>query len=127
MAAGELRVAGDHPAEHDLRDLVLRAQRPLLRRSVLPRKGRGEPVAAARDAAGDRPAPSGVTVAVFNADTVPPAVSISSPANAATVHGAVSVVAAASDNQGLSGVQFMVDGALVGSELNAPPYTMTWD
>jgi len=39
----------------------------------------------------------------------------------------VSVVAAASDNQGVAGVQFMIDGALVFSELNAPPYTMTWD
>src|SRR5262249_29618256 len=53
--------------------------------------------------------------------------SISSRVNSATVHGAVTVVAAASDNQGIAGVQFMIDGALVGSELNAPPYSMTWD
>ncbi|MBW8866095.1 MAG: DUF4082 domain-containing protein, partial [Acidobacteria bacterium] len=95
--------------------------------STLTANGTHTLTAVARDAAGNLTTSAGVTVAVFNADTVPPAVSISSPANSATVHGAVSVVAAASDNQGLSGVQFMVDGALVGSELNAPPYTMTWD
>src|SRR5262249_46463755 len=83
--------------------------------------------AVARDAAGNLTTSAPVTVTVFNADTVPPSVSISSPANSATVNGVVSVIAAASDNQGVAGVQFLVDGALVGSELNAPPYSMAWD
>ena len=95
--------------------------------STLTANGTHTLTAVARDAAGNLTTSAGVTVSVFNADTVPPSVSISSPVDAATVHGAVSVVAAASDNQGVAGVQFMVDGSLVGSELNAPPYTMTWD
>jgi hypothetical protein len=95
--------------------------------STLTANGTHTLTAVARDAAGNLTTSAGVTVSVFNADTVPPSVSISAPANSATVHGTVSVVAAASDNQGVAGVQFMVDGALVGSELNAPPYTMTWD
>jgi uncharacterized protein DUF4082/Big-like domain-containing protein len=95
--------------------------------STLTANGTHTLTAVARDAAGNVTTSAGVTVTVFNADTVPPAVSISSPINSATVHGAVTVTAAASDNQGVAGVQFMVDGALVGTELNAPPYAMTWD
>ncbi|HXI30782.1 MAG TPA: N,N-dimethylformamidase beta subunit family domain-containing protein, partial [Vicinamibacterales bacterium] len=95
--------------------------------STLTANGSHTLTAVARDAAGNLTTSAPVTVSVFNADTVPPAVSITSPANSATVHGSVTVVAAASDNQGVSGVQFMVDGVLVGSELNAPPYSMTWD
>src|SRR4029077_21199343 len=41
--------------------------------------------AVARDAAGNLTTSASVTVSVFNADTVPPAVSIRSPANSATV------------------------------------------
>ena len=95
--------------------------------STLTANGTHTLTAVARDAAGNLTTSAGVTVSVFNADTVPPSASINSPANSATVHGTVPVVAAASDNQGVAGVQFMIDGALVGSELNAPPYTMTWD
>src|SRR5262249_42819321 len=94
--------------------------------STLTANGTHTLTAVARDVAGNLTTSAPITVSVFNADTVPPSVSISSPVNSATVHGAVAVVAAASDNQGIAGVQFMVDGALVGSELNAPPYSMTW-
>ncbi|HMF95572.1 MAG TPA: Ig-like domain-containing protein [Vicinamibacterales bacterium] len=95
--------------------------------STLTANGTHTLTAVARDAAGNLTTSAPVTVSVFNADTVPPTVSISSPLNSATVRGTVTVVAAAADNQGVAGVQFMVDGALVGSELNAPPYSMTWD
>src|SRR5205823_2621226 len=62
----------------------------------------------------------------LTAPTVSLTVSISSPANTATVRGSVSVTAAASDNQGVAGVQFLVDGATFGAEVTAPPYTITW-
>src|SRR5258708_874817 len=57
--------------------------------------------AVARDAAGNRTTSAPVTVTVSNApppDTTPPAVSITSPANGATVSATVTVTASASDN-----------------------------
>ena len=83
--------------------------------------------AVARDAAGNLTTSAPVTVNVFNADITPPTVSISSPVNTATVRGTVSVTAAAADNQGVVGVQFIVDGANVGAEVTSPPYTISWD
>ena len=45
------------------------------------------------------------------ADTTPPTVSITAPDNNATVSDIVQVTANASDNVGVAGVQFLVDGA----------------
>src|SRR5205809_7572985 len=66
--------------------------------------------AVARDAAGNRTTSAAVTVTVFN-DTTPPTVSITSPVSGATVGGTTSVTASASDNVGVVGVQFLLDGA----------------
>ncbi len=44
-------------------------------------------------------------------DTTPPTVSITAPANGASVAGTTAVAAAASDNVGVAGVQFLLDGA----------------
>lgn len=61
-------------------------------------------------------------------DTTLPAVSLTAPAGGATVSGAsTQVTATASDNVGVAGVQFQVDGANVGSEDTAAPYTATWN
>ena len=60
-------------------------------------------------------------------DTTPPAVSITSPASGATVSGTISVTATASDNRGVSGVQFQLDAANSGSEDTAAPYSIAWD
>src|SRR2546425_628236 len=61
-------------------------------------------------------------------DTTPPTVSISAPVNGATVSGsAVTVSASASDNVGVSGVQFKLDGANLGAEVTAAPYSTTWN
>ncbi|HYR16318.1 MAG TPA: Ig-like domain-containing protein, partial [Mycobacterium sp.] len=95
--------------------------------SILTANGTHTLTAIARDAAGNLTTSAPVTVSVFNADTVPPAVSIGSPLNTATVRGTVSVQAAASDNQGVAGVQFLIDGASLGTELTTPPYTIAWD
>src|SRR6185437_9231583 len=60
-------------------------------------------------------------------DTTPPTVAMSAPANAATVSGAVTVSATASDNVGVVGVQFLLDGANLGAEDTTSPYSVSWN
>jgi hypothetical protein len=61
-------------------------------------------------------------------DTTPPTVTLSAPANGATVSGSsVTVSATASDNVGVAGVQFRLDGANLGSTVTASPYRLTWN
>ena len=60
-------------------------------------------------------------------ETTPPTVSLSAPAGGATVSGSVTVSATASDNVGVAGVQFKVDGVNVGAEDTAAPYSISWD
>jgi hypothetical protein len=88
--------------------------------------------AVARDAAGNRsPVSAPVTVTVANGpppDTTPPSVSITSPANGATVKGTVSVSANASDNVGVVDVQFLLDGGSNGSaDATTAPYSVSWN
>ncbi len=61
-----------------------------------------------------------------SADTTPPTTSITAPANNATVSGTVSVTATASDNVGVTKVEFYVDGALK-TTVTTSPYTFSWD
>src|SRR5262249_37146435 len=70
------------------------------------------------------------TVTVSNSvpDTTPPTVAITTPANGATVSGsAVTVSANASDNVGVVGVQFKLDGNNLGSEDTSAPYSISWN
>ncbi|HEX8157411.1 MAG TPA: Ig-like domain-containing protein [Solirubrobacteraceae bacterium] len=61
-------------------------------------------------------------------DRTPPAVSVTAPASAAMLGAApVSMVAEASDNVGVSGVQFRLDGKDLGVEDTSAPYSTTWD
>ena len=84
--------------------------------------------AVARDAVGNSSQSSPVSVTVSNfVDTVPPLVSITSPANGATVSGTIAVTANASDNVGVVGVQFKLDGANLGSEDSTSPYAISWN
>ncbi|PYJ83033.1 MAG: hypothetical protein DME22_16740 [Verrucomicrobia bacterium] len=63
-----------------------------------------------------------------NTDTIPPTVSLSAPANNATVSGSsVKVSANATDNVGVVGVQFKLDGANLGAEDTGAPYSVTWN
>jgi len=64
---------------------------------------------------------------ILPADTIPPTVSIASPANGAVVSGSVTVSAQAGDNRGVVGVQFQVDGVNLGSEDTTAPYSATWN
>jgi hypothetical protein len=85
-------------------------------------------VVKAEDAQGNLSGASNqASAAVTSADTSPPSVSITAPAAGATVSGTVSVAAGASDNVGVAGVQFQLDGNPLGPELTAAPYSMSWD
>jgi Big-like domain-containing protein/chitobiase/beta-hexosaminidase-like protein len=83
--------------------------------------------AVARDAANNATTAIGVAVAV-SSDRTPPAVSIIAPADGATVSAAaVTVSASATDNSGVAGVQFLLDGAPLGAERTSAPYAVAWD
>lgn len=59
-------------------------------------------------------------------DGVPPTATITAPANGAAVTGSVAISADASDNIGVDRVEFLLDGALLGSDTTAP-YAYTWN
>lgn len=86
----------------------------------------------AYDAAGNESArtnPVSVTTPAPQAppDTVAPGVSMSAPLPGTTVSGTVTVSATATDNVGVAGVQFMLDGAPLGAEDTTAPYSVQWD
>jgi hypothetical protein len=60
-------------------------------------------------------------------DTTPPTVSIAAPANGASISGAITISATASDNVGVTGVQFQLDGANLGAQDTASPYSTAWN
>jgi hypothetical protein len=60
-------------------------------------------------------------------DSTAPTVSVTSPAAGATVSATINVNATAADNVGVSGVQFLLDGAALGAEDTAAPYTVSWN
>jgi hypothetical protein len=80
--------------------------------------------AVARDAAGHETATS-VELTVVN-DTAPPTVALTNPAAGATLGGVATLVADASDDIGVVGVQFKIDGALMGIDTVAP-YELLWN
>lgn len=82
--------------------------------------------AVARDAAGNRTTSAAVTVTVNN-DTAAPTVSVTSPAAASTVSGTIAVTASASDDIGVVGVQFRLDGVNLGVEDTAAPHSTSWN
>src|SRR5439155_26332143 len=59
-------------------------------------------------------------------DITPPIVSIATSLPGATVSGDVPLTAIAVDDVGVIGVQFKVDGAPLGPEMTASPYSLTW-
>ena len=61
------------------------------------------------------------------ADTIKPNVTVASPFSGAVIAGAIEIVAAATDNVGVKGVQFQIDGVNVGGEDLQPPYTLAWN
>jgi hypothetical protein len=77
----------------------------------------------AYDAAGNVTTSAAVSVVV---DNQVPAASVSGPSTGGTVMGTVAVTAAASDNRGVTRVEFYVDGNLLGVD-ETSPFTVSWD
>lgn len=61
-----------------------------------------------------------------NLDGVPPTAAITAPANGAGVSGTVTIAATASDDVGVDHVEFLLDGALLGSDATSP-YAYAWN
>ena len=83
-----------------------------------------------RDTSGNIASATPITVTVSNSlpDVVVPTVSIVAPITNATVNGAsVTLTATASDNVGIAGVQFVLDGVKLGSEDTVAPYSINWN
>ena len=59
-------------------------------------------------------------------DSVKPVVSITAPVNGASVSGTVTISANASDNVGVTRVDFLVNGTVASSD-NASPYSYSWN
>ena len=60
-------------------------------------------------------------------DTLAPNVSVTAPANGATVSGNVNFTATATDNVAVAGVKFLVDGVIRGTEDTTNPYAISWN
>jgi hypothetical protein len=82
-------------------------------------------LAKAYDAAGNVGQSSNVAVTVVK-DTTAPTVSVTAPANNATVSGTTTITVSASDTSGISKVEFYEDGALL-SASNVAPYSYSWN
>src|SRR5439155_6335070 len=61
-------------------------------------------------------------------DTTAPTVTLTTPSSGATVTGVVTVTASASDDIGVAGVQFTLDGVInLGAEDTVAPYEVPWN
>jgi hypothetical protein len=56
-------------------------------------------------------------------DTTPPSVTLTAPANGSTARGTISLTATASDDSGVTKVEFYCDGTVLEGTSMAPPYT----
>jgi Bacterial Ig domain/Right handed beta helix region len=63
--------------------------------------------------------------ATSSGDTTAPTVSMTAPANGATISGTATITCAAADNVGVASVQFQLDGVNVGSVLTSAPYSIS--
>jgi len=63
----------------------------------------------------------------FSTDNTPPTVSMTAPADGSTVSGTVTVSADATDNVGVTSVQFELDNAPLGTALTKAPYSLSWN
>ena len=61
------------------------------------------------------------------ADTIPPTVSVTAPTNNAFVRATITLTATSSDDVGVAGVQFVIDGVNLGSQDATAPYSLSWN
>jgi concanavalin A-like lectin/glucanase superfamily protein/Big-like domain-containing protein/purple acid phosphatase-like protein len=78
------------------------------------------------DAAGNPAASGDATFTTTVSDTEAPAVSVTAPVGGSTVSGTVIVQATASDDVGVTSVQFLLDGVNLGSPDATAPYSISW-
>ena len=81
----------------------------------------------ARDAAGNHSGRATRGAQTAACDTTSPEIMLTAPAAGAEVSGTTSVAATATDNDAVAGVQFLLDGAPLGSEDMSAPYFMSWN
>ncbi|MFA6476572.1 MAG: Ig-like domain-containing protein [Candidatus Paceibacterota bacterium] len=67
------------------------------------------------------------TIISFTVDNTFPSALVSAPSNGATVSGSVTLTASASDDIGVSGLRFNIDGINYGAESATSPYSLSWD
>ena len=81
----------------------------------------------AGDLAGNGNTASSSTDNAVTFDAVAPVISLTAPANGATVSGMVTIAATASDATGVTSVQFRIDGADFGGPDTTAPYQVSWN
>ena len=81
----------------------------------------------AQDSAGNLSPSSNEASGTATTDSTPPTVSLTVPSGGATVSGTITVSANASDNVGVSGVQFLLNGVALGAEDTTAPYSISWN
>jgi hypothetical protein len=64
---------------------------------------------------------------VVSEDSTPPVVAVTAPPDSTVVSGHVTIRASASDDAGITGVLFNVDGQPIGPEDTTAPYEIAWD
>src|ERR1051326_107742 len=64
---------------------------------------------------------------MFVVDLTAPTVGLTSPGDGLEVSGTIDVTASATDNVGIAGVQFLLDGAPLGAEDTTPPFSVSWN
>ena len=84
---------------------------------------------AAYDAAGNVSKKSASAKATTLSNGTPPTVTITSPTNGSSVSGTISITANATDNAGMSSVQFQIDGVNLGAAVTGPGpvYSISWN
>ena len=84
----------------------------------------------AYDTSGNESSPSSEVSKYFedvSLDVTPPAVSLTNPTNGATLSGTTIITASATDNIGVAGVQFQLNGQNLGTEDTVSPFSISWD
>jgi hypothetical protein len=80
-----------------------------------------------KDNAGNLSISSDNTFVTTAPDTQAPIVQLTSPAEGSTVSGQVTLNSTASDNVGVVGVQYLLDGNNLGNETTSAPYSLNWN
>ena len=91
--------------------------------------GKHNLTATAVDNSGNKATSAAVSIFLNNLSAPPPTptVSITSPVNGATVTGTITIAALASASDPITGVQFLLDGADMGSKVTSSPYSISWN